>query len=100
MFWGMSFRIPPRLQGDIGELSALGWLVRQGAKVYLPYGHSPDVDLIADLGDRLLRVQVKTSTVYRNNRFDVTICTRGGNQSWNGITSISTPRDATISSLT
>jgi PD-(D/E)XK endonuclease len=82
----MAMRIPPRLQGDIGEFSALGWLVLQGAKVYLPYGHSPDVDLVADFGDRILRVQVKTSNVFRNRRFDVTICTRGGNQSWNGIT--------------
>jgi hypothetical protein len=60
-------------------------LVRQDAKVYLPYGHSPDVDLVADFGDQLIRVQVKTSTVVRNGRHEVTICTRGGNQSWNGV---------------
>jgi hypothetical protein len=78
-------RIPPRLQGDIGELSAIGWLVEQGAKVFLPLGHSPDVDLVADFGDRLARVQVKTSTVYRDNRFEVTLATRGGNRSWNGV---------------
>jgi hypothetical protein len=35
-------RISPRLQGDIGELSALNWLIDQGASVYLPFGHSPD----------------------------------------------------------
>jgi hypothetical protein len=29
-------RIPPRLQGDIGELSAMLWLAWQGAKVYVP----------------------------------------------------------------
>lgn len=35
----------------------MGWLVRQGAKVFAPLGHSPDVDLVADFGDRLARVQ-------------------------------------------
>ena len=50
-------RIPPRLQGDIGELSAMSWLVRHGATVFVPLGHSPDVDLVADFGDRLVRVQ-------------------------------------------
>jgi hypothetical protein len=81
-------RIPPRLQGDIGELSAIGWLVDQGAHVYLPLGHSPDVDLVADFGDRLARVQVKTSTVARSDRYEVTIATRGGNRSWNGVSKL------------
>lgn len=46
----------------------MGWLVTQGAKLFLPFGHSPDVDPVADFGDELLRVQVKTSTVWRNAR--------------------------------
>jgi hypothetical protein len=75
----------PRRQGDIGELSAMQWLVWQGAKLYLPLGHSPDVDLVADFDGRLLRVQVKTSTCWRDSRFLVAVCTRGGNQSWNRI---------------
>jgi hypothetical protein len=28
---------------------------------------------------------VKTSTVFRHRRWEVTLCTRGGNQSWNGL---------------
>jgi hypothetical protein len=32
----MEERISRRLQGDIGERSALCWLVERGAKVYLP----------------------------------------------------------------
>lgn len=39
-------RLKPREQGDIGELSAMHWLAEQGARLYLPVGHSPDVDLI------------------------------------------------------
>jgi hypothetical protein len=75
----------PRKQGDLGELSAIDWLGAQGYVLYLPLGHSPDVDLIALDNERALRVQVKTSTVYFNARWQVTICTRGGNQSWNGL---------------
>jgi hypothetical protein len=86
--FGPMTRIPPRLQGDIGELSAIGWLIDQGAKVYLPLGHSADVDVVADWGDRLVRVQVKTSTVARKNRYEVTIATRGGNRSWNGVSKL------------
>ena len=75
----------PRRQGDAGELSAINWLVGAGARVYLPMFTDPDCDLVADFGERIDRVQVKTSTCWHNNRFVVTVCTRGGNQSWNGV---------------
>jgi len=51
----------------------------------MPVFHSPDYDLIADFGTGLLRVQVKTSTYFRHGRWEITVCTRGGNQSWNGL---------------
>ena len=81
----MPDRIPPRIQGDCGEFSAIGWLLSRGARVYLPFEHSPDVDLVADLGGRLISVQVKTSTVFRDGRWSAMIQTRGGNRSWSGV---------------
>ena len=60
------------------------WLASQGYAVFVPVGHSPDCDVIADRDGLLLRVQVKTTTRYRNRRWEVMLCTRGGNQSWNG----------------
>jgi hypothetical protein len=63
----------PREQGDLGEWSAIEWLVSRGARVYLPLGHSPDVDLVADLEERLVRVQVKTCGMRRNRRWEVAI---------------------------
>ncbi len=75
----------PRRQGDAGELSAINWLFCAGARVYVPLFTDPDCDLVADFGDRVDRVQVKTSTCWEKNRFVVALCTRGGNQSWNGI---------------
>ena len=53
-----------RVQGDIGELSAMGWLTSKGALVWLPFTHSPHVDLMAEFEDGLVRVQVKTSTEF------------------------------------
>ena len=78
-------RMSPRRQGDLGEFSAMDWLDSRGYDVFYPIGHSPDSDLIADDGRVLLRVQVKTTTLWIKRRWVVTICTRGGNQSWNGL---------------
>jgi PD-(D/E)XK endonuclease len=79
--------VHPRKQGDFGELSAALWLTGQGVTVSRPIGHSPDYDLIGDFGDRLCRIEVKSCA--RTNalgRWEVAICTRGGNQSWSGMT--------------
>jgi Holliday junction resolvase-like predicted endonuclease len=79
-------RLKPREQGDLGELSAMEWLAGRGARLFIPVFHSPDIDLIAELDDQLLRIQVKTCVCRdRPGRWSVHIATRGGNQSWNGI---------------
>jgi hypothetical protein len=74
-----------REQGDLGEISAIEWLGNQGLPVYLPIGHSPDVDLVTAIDGRLVGVQVKTTTMFRNGRWEPMIATRGGNQSWGGV---------------
>jgi hypothetical protein len=61
------------------------WFASKGALVCVPVGHSPDFDFVAVQEKRLLRVQVKTCVAFRNNRWPVAVCTRGGNQSWNGL---------------
>jgi Holliday junction resolvase-like predicted endonuclease len=75
----------PRKQGDLGELSAMEWLRSQGYDVYVPVGHTRDCDVVADDGEALARVQVKTTACFRNRRWVVAICTRGGNRSWSGL---------------
>ncbi|MDQ3933399.1 MAG: group I intron-associated PD-(D/E)XK endonuclease [Actinomycetota bacterium] len=77
--------LTPRQQGNLGEYSAVEWLMSRGIPVAIPIGHSPDWDLVADLGDRAVKVQVKTTGCHRAGRWEVSICTRGGNQSWNGL---------------
>jgi len=78
--------VNPRQQGDLGEYSAIEWLSSQGHTVFVPIGHSPDVDLVALIDGRAVTVQVKTcSRRIPVDRWAVMICTRGGNQSWNGL---------------
>ena len=79
-----------RQQGDLGELSAMEWLAREGSVVWTPFGNSPNADLIAEVEGTLLRVQVKTTT-FRiktpdgHERWSVQLATNGGNQSWSGV---------------
>jgi Holliday junction resolvase-like predicted endonuclease len=82
-----------RQQGDIGEASAIAWLAQHGALIFTPLFRSPDYDLIAEMAGRIVRIEVKTS----NSRtpvgnFAVAVCTRGGNQSWSGMTKRFDPR--------
>ena len=83
-------RINRRRQGDLGEAAALQWLLSKGATVLVPFGESPDFDLVAELGGDLMRVQVKTSTQESltsrgDRRCSVSLVTAGGNQSWTGV---------------
>jgi hypothetical protein len=65
-------------------LSAINWFLNHSASVALPMFDHPDYDLIVDFGDRVERVQVKTSIRRVRQRFVVQLATRGGNQSWSG----------------
>lgn len=80
-----------RVQGDIGEMSAMEWLGSKGATVWVPFNHSPHVDLMAEWDDALIKVQVKTSTFrtqrkVSGERWHIAIATSGGNRSWTGLT--------------
>jgi Holliday junction resolvase-like predicted endonuclease len=78
--------LKPRQQGDIGELSAMEWLASRGAHIYVSVGHSPDVDLIAEIDRVVLRIEVKTATYQiSSGRWKVQVATRGGDQSWSGV---------------
>lgn len=66
------------------------WLASRGATVWVPFNHSPHVDLMAEWNDRLIRVQVKTSTFRApvksgEERWRISIATNGGNRSWTGL---------------
>lgn len=48
-------------KGNLGEVRVLSEFVKLGVQCYLPYGDGSGVDLIADFGGKLNRIQVKTS---------------------------------------
>jgi PD-(D/E)XK nuclease superfamily protein len=75
----------PREQGDLGERAAAVWLLSQGYPTAYPFGHRADWDLLTEIDHTIYKVQVKTTTVYRRGRWELTLCTRGGNQSWSGL---------------
>jgi PD-(D/E)XK endonuclease len=58
---------------------------RWATKRRCPVRLGPDYDLVADVDGRLLRVQVKTATFFRHGRWEVSLATYGGNQSWTGL---------------
>jgi hypothetical protein len=79
-----------RVQGDIGELSAMEWLASKDAVVWVPFTHSPHVDLMGEWDEGPVRIQVKTSTVRGTTksggeRWNISIATNGGNRSWSGV---------------
>lgn len=80
-----------RVQGDVGEASAVEWLTNKGATVWVPFNHSPHIDLMAEWEAGPVGIQVKTSTCRSHpknggRRWKVAIATRGGNRSWTGLT--------------
>jgi len=71
-----------RTQGAIGVGRAIAYYSAKGWAVFTPVVDMSRYDLIIDNGDRLLRVEVKTTT---REKGQVNLRTMGGNQSWNGV---------------
>lgn len=74
-------------QGDIGVAHAIYWYTCQGFKVSIPNTDSTRYDLIVDKNGSLFRVQCKTTGQIDKGSYRVDLRTRGGNQSWNGLSS-------------
>src|SRR4051794_26671854 len=52
-----------------------------------PLFHCPEYDLVAEMAGRLVRIEVKTTTrPTPAGNWQAMLCTRGGNQSWSGLT--------------
>ncbi len=74
--------VNPREQGDLGEYSAIEWLSSRGHPVFVPIGHSPDVDVVALIDGRAAHPGRNGGpTAATGGR----AAARGGNQSWNKI---------------
>jgi hypothetical protein len=77
------WRANPREQGLLGVVDAIAHFGGRGWSVSMPLIDSQPYDLVVDDGDRLYRVQVKTTT-FRSpyGVYVVLLATRGGNQSF------------------
>lgn len=72
-------------QGDIGATKAIAFYTEQGYIVSVPLTTCSRYDLIADNGEQMLRVQVKSTNQYSKEGTPiVTLSTQGGNRSWAG----------------
>jgi hypothetical protein len=78
-------------QGDAGLGAAIAWFTLAGYVVSLPLTDSQDYDLVADRGEGLHRIQVRTTTHRRGMHYKVNLRVLGGNQSWSGVAK--TPAD-------
>lgn len=63
--------------GNIGEAYALAKLVELGIPVYQQFGDDEPADYLIIVNDKILKIQVKTSTLSNNDRviFDLTSST-------------------------
>ena len=72
----------PRTQGAIGIGRAIAHYFAKGYAVFVPVADVSRYDLIVDTGERLMRIEVKTTTQPKG---EVSLRTMGGNTSWNGV---------------
>lgn len=54
--------------GNIGEAMVLYKFIELGIPVYMPFGDHSPVDMVVDIGNKLYKVQVKTTSVSRNGK--------------------------------
>ena len=57
--FGVAAAIPPQFTGAAGETTAAAWLLRRGIPVYRSMAPVGSCHLVAPVGDRLLRVEVR-----------------------------------------
>jgi hypothetical protein len=67
----------PKDIGDKSTLAIIAALRESGHGIYLPFGENTRCDLVADLGDGLVRVQCKTGRL-RNGSIKFSVCSTYG----------------------
>ena len=73
-------------QGDRAEALAILYYTSLGFIVSKPLNHSSYYDLIVDNGDKLIKVECKSSRHKENEKsYTVSLRTNGGNQSFNKV---------------
>ena len=60
-------QLTSKQKGNLTELQCLSAFVEQGCGVSIPYGDNSKYDFIADIDGKLLKIQVKTSSLKDEN---------------------------------
>lgn len=74
----------------IGIGRAIEYYMTQGFSVFVPVSDKERYDLLVDIGQEILRIEVKTTA---SKHGEVALRTHGGNQSWGGESKRITPSD-------
>ena len=78
-----------KTQGDLAENVAILYFTSIGYLVSKPVTHSSYYDIIVDNGEKLLKVEVKSSKYEKsNNSYEITLKTSGGNRKSNYISKL------------
>lgn len=73
-------------QGDLGVAAAIAHYMSKGYVVCFPLTDTARYDLVVDKGNKLYRVEVKTTNrMLSSGNYEVSLRTMGGNRSWNGV---------------
>lgn len=59
--------LTPKQKGNLTELQCLTAFYEHGCRVSVPFGENSRYDMIADVDGKLIRIQVKTSSVKDND---------------------------------
>lgn len=75
-------------KGNLTELQCLTAFYEQGCHVSLPYGENSRYDMIVDVDGKLLRVQVKTSSIKNGDVNAIEFSCRSSHVNSNGVKNI------------
>lgn len=73
-------------KGNLTELQCLTAFTENGCPVSIPYGDSDKYDFIADVDGKLLKVQVKTSSLKQGNKDAIAFSCRSTHKNFGGTT--------------
>ena len=84
-------------QGDLGVAAAIAHYMNQGYVVCFPLTDTARYDLVVDKNGKLYRVEIKTTNYQLpSGNYEVTLRTKGGNTSWNGLVKTISSTDCDI----
>ena len=71
-----------QLQGDIAEILAMSYFIKQGHLCSMPISHSSYYDFIVDIDGVLYKVETKSSSFKKpSGNYEFSLVTKGGNKS-------------------